>query len=105
MMFMISYVPGTKSDSSMEQFNTTVSTTLRNIGTIDVWANQMSQNGVWIVSSRLNASQIRDAIKPYVAQNDRVFVARISRNWAGMNMGQAFAEWMPKQEFGTFNNN
>lgn len=62
------------------------------------WSNRLK--GQWIVESRFNASQIRDLLKPHVvAVQDRVFVARITRNWAGTNMGDGFKEWMNRRNF------
>ena len=47
------------------------------------WANALSQNGVRIVQNpRQNVAQIRDSLKPMINPGDRLFVARISRNWA-----------------------
>jgi hypothetical protein len=62
------------------------------------WSNRI--RGTWLVESRMSASQIRDLIKPaLVTGKDRVFVARISRNWAGMGMGEGFPEWLNRRTF------
>ena len=60
---------------------------------------------VWLVeSNNLGARKIRDRLTPHLKDADRLFVARISRNWAGRNMGEGFAEWMQRREFGDFPN-
>lgn len=70
----------------------------RAIKALGNWSNRLK--GQWIVESRFNAAQIRDLVKPHlVAGQDRVFVARITRNWAGTNMGDGFAEWMGRRNF------
>jgi hypothetical protein len=62
------------------------------------WSNRLK--GQWIVESRFNASQIRDLLKPHVvAGQDRILVARITRNWAGSNMGDGFQDWMNRRNF------
>ena len=33
---------------------------------------------------------------------DRIFVARVSQNWAGINMGDKFPDWLKSRNFGTF---
>ena len=35
--------------------------------------------------------------------DQRLFVARVSENWAGRNMGNGFPEWLKGRKFGTFN--
>ena len=55
--------------------------------------------GAWLVQSRLNASQLRDLLKPHLGDGDKVFVSRMTTNWAGYNMGQGFPEWLKRQSF------
>ena len=97
MMFIITYVPAEEGTGSNEQFEAAIKL-------VGNWANALAQSGTWIVASRLNAAQIRDQLKPFVQadKGDRLFVARISRNWAGTNMGSNFPDWLKRQEFGTF---
>ena len=62
------------------------------------WSNRV--RGQWIVESRFNASQVRDLLKPHIDNGkDRLFVARISKNWAGTGMGDGFQEWMNRRNF------
>jgi hypothetical protein len=70
----------------------------RAIKALGNWSNRL--RGAWLVESRFNAAQIRDLLKPHiVAGRDRVYVARITRNWAGTNMGDGFQEWMARRNF------
>ncbi len=68
------------------------------------WSNRL--NGVWFLETNNNAKQIRDLLKQHVenGKGDRIFVARISRNWAGFGMGEGFPEWIQRRDFGTFPN-
>ena len=70
----------------------------RAIKALGNWSNRV--RGQWIVESRFNASQIRDLLKPHIdSAKDRMFVARISKNWAGTGMGDGFQEWMNRRKF------
>ena len=57
---------------------------------------------VWMLQSNLNAANIRDVLRANLNPGDRIFVARISQNWAGINMGDKFPDWLKSQNFGTF---
>ena len=61
-------------------------------------------DGVWMLQSNLNAANIRDLLRANLEPGDRIFVARISQNWAGINMGDKFPEWLKGRNFGTFRN-
>ena len=70
----------------------------RAIKALGNWSNRLK--GAWMVETRFNASQIRDLLKPHlVAGQDRLFVTRMTRNWAGSNMGDGFQEWMNRRNF------
>jgi hypothetical protein len=70
----------------------------RAIKAVGNWSNRV--RGQWIVESRFSASQIRDLLKPHlVPGKDRLLVTRITRNWAGTNMGDGFQEWMNRRNF------
>jgi hypothetical protein len=36
---------------------------------------------------------------------DKLFVGRVSRNWAGRGLGNGFPEWLNRREFGKFTEN
>jgi hypothetical protein len=96
MMFMISYINMQDDPQAQARFDAAVQI-------MRPWANALSKNGVWIVQNpRQNAAQIRDTLKTMINPGDRLFVARISRNWAGTGMNASFPEWMMSQDFGTF---
>lgn len=96
MMYMISYINMKDDPQAQARFDAHV----KQLGN---WANRLAKNGVWIVNNpRQSASQIRDSFKPMINPGDRLFVARISRNWAGTNMGDNFPGWIINQDFGKF---
>jgi hypothetical protein len=67
------------------------------------WSNRIP--GVYLLeTNRMGARGIRDHLKQFLAadKGDQVFVARISRNWAGTNMGEGFPDWMKRRDFGKF---
>ena len=66
------------------------------------WSNRIGE--MWLIQPHrtLSAGQLRDHFKQFINDRDRLFVARISQNWAGRNMGQGFADWVGRREFGTF---
>ncbi len=67
------------------------------------WSNRLAHT--WLLETRtLGARRIRDQLKPFLNESDRLMVARISRNWAGRNMGAGFSEWMERRDFGKFPN-
>lgn len=95
MMFMISYINTNDDPQAQARFDGAVQM-------IKPWANALSKNSVWIVRSPKSASQLRDELKAVINKEDRLFVARISRHWAGTGMNTSFPEWMMSQDFGTF---
>ena len=59
-------------------------------------------DGVWMVQCNYNAGNIRDLLRSNLNPGDRIFVARVSRNWAGINMGDKFPDWLKGRDFGRF---
>jgi len=70
----------------------------RAIKALGNWSNRI--RGMWMVETRFTAAQIRDLLKPcLVAGRDRLFVQRMTSNWAGTNMGEGFQDWMNRRKF------
>lgn len=63
------------------------------------WSNRIQ--GGWVLETRLSPRQVRDLLGQHMAPEDRLFVARITQNWAGRGMGPGFPEWMNRRT--TFN--
>lgn len=54
----------------------------------------------WLVETeRFNAAQIRDLLRPHLAESDKLFIARITKNWAGLRMPAAFPDWIKRRNF------
>lgn len=64
------------------------------------WSNRMPD--AWLLESTPSPRRVRDVLKEHMQPGDRIFVARITRNWAGFAMGSGFPEWMQRREFGQF---
>ena len=65
------------------------------------WSHRL--RGMWIVETRLNNAEIRDALKPDldVEGGDRLFVMSLGPAWAGSNLGEGFQEWMAQRTYDT----
>ena len=62
------------------------------------WSNRI--RGMWLVVTKFNAAQIRDLLKPtLVAGQDKLFITRMTTNWAGTGMGEGFQDWMNRRKF------
>lgn len=51
-------------------------------------------NNVWMLRSNLNASQIRDYLRTYMHNGDRVFVVEVGHDWAGQGHQQNEYDWV-----------
>ena len=54
------------------------------------WSSRI--RNTWLLAARMNASAIRDRLKPLIDEKDRLFVARISKNWAKLSMSRC-TQW------------
>ena len=57
------------------------------------------EKSVWLISTAQSASDIRDAVKPYLYSTDILFVSRLSGNWASFNLGLERTNWIKQQTF------
>ena len=99
MVYMITYGSG---DPNVTETLNRLDAGIKALGN---WSSRIP--GSWILEVRnMNASNIRDRLKQFIndEKGDRLFVARISKNWAGRNMGNGFPDWLKGREFGTFAN-
>lgn len=93
MMYMLTY----QLRSTDPAAQTNLDNAIKKLGN---WSHRMP--GVWLVESKASAPQIRDFLKQHLGPADAFFIARITKNWAGRNMGDGFPEWMGRRDFGTF---
>lgn len=57
------------------------------------------EKSVWLIASDETASDIRDALKRYLNEEDLLFVARLFGNWASFNMGSRRTDWLKHRTF------
>ena len=95
MMYMLCYEQVQEDEVTRERLGAAIKSTGH-------WSNRIG--GTWLIEPHrpLSASQLRDHFKQFINDGDRLFVARISQNWAGRNMGQGFSEWVGRRDFGQF---
>lgn len=62
------------------------------------WSNRL--DNAWLLESNLRPRQVRDLLATTMQPGDKVFVARITQNWAGRGMGSGFPEWLGRRNFG-----
>lgn len=72
------------------------------IKTLGHWAGRFPDMMILEPHQRLSAGQIRDHLKQFLTGEDAVFVARITKNWAGRGMGPGFQDWIGRRDFGSF---
>lgn len=88
MVMLVTWEAGKENDAFIEE--------LKSLGN---WSNRVP--GAWILETPLSPRKVRDLLGEKMP-DQRLFVARMSENWAGRNMGGGFPEWLKKREFGTF---
>jgi hypothetical protein len=52
------------------------------------------EKSVWLIVTEQDASEVRDSIKALLHPGDILLVARLSGNWASVNMGPKRSEWL-----------
>jgi hypothetical protein len=57
------------------------------------------QEFVWLVRSALNASEIRESLKPVLCNGDALFVARLQGSWASWALGDKRNNWLQQSSF------
>ena len=67
------------------------------------WSNRIP--GAWLLESPLGPRKVRDMLGEKMKDGDKLFVGRVSRNWAGRGLGNGFPEWLTRREFDKFTEN
>ncbi len=57
------------------------------------------EQSVWLFEAALNATEIREVIKPYIHSTDALFVARLQGNWSSWSLGDSRVKWLNNQSF------
>ena len=63
-------------------------------GTFSNWWHCL--DSTWIVKSNMNATQIRDLLKPFIDGNDELLVAKLSGEAAWTGFDEACSDWLKK---------
>jgi len=85
MMLMVTWEPGKENEGFVNE--------LKSLGN---WSNRVP--GAWILETPLGPRKVRDLLGEKMP-GERLFVARMTENWAGRNMGGEFPEWMKRRQF------
>lgn len=57
------------------------------------------EKSVWIISTSQDAAQVRDALKAFLYTSDKLFVGKLSGNWASFNLTQEQSNWLKQRQF------
>jgi hypothetical protein len=57
-----------------------------------VWWHQ--SGNIWFISSSNTAIYIRDYLKTFMADGDKIFVIKCDKNWAGFGYNQDEYDWL-----------
>lgn len=56
------------------------------------WAHPLES--VWFVDTSSDPRSVCDHLKQYIDSNDILFVVRMSRSWASINLGDDLVNWL-----------
>ena len=60
------------------------------------WWHQ--SGSAWVISvNNTSSTEIRDYLKQFIDSNDKIFVAKLSGEWAGFGFTQEEYDWMKNQ--------
>ena len=85
MMLLVTWEAGKENEAFVNE--------LKSLGN---WSNRVP--GAWILETPLGPRKVRDLLGEKMP-GERLFVARITENWAGRNMGDQFPDWMKRRAF------
>ena len=57
------------------------------------------EKSVWLVDTSLEVSTVRDFIKACVNEDDRIFVACLSGDWASFCLPKSQVDWLKNRSF------
>ena len=95
-MFLIVYTPADPNNNA----NNEIETAVKAMGN---WSNRLQH--AWFLETNLPSGTVRDRLKQFTKNGDRLFVARMTRHWSGFGMGEGFPEWINRRQFGEYSEN
>lgn len=57
------------------------------------------QGSLWFVKSSKNASELRDELKSFIDEDDKLIVIRVTLPWASSNLSKGVSDWLKKVDF------
>ena len=75
---------------------------IRELKSFGTWWHQTSS--VWIIVTSKTAVEVRDYLKQFIDINDKLFVSRISNNWAATGFSEQEYNWVKSIPDASWNN-
>ena len=95
-MFLIVYTAADPNNSVQSEMGTAIKA-------LGNWSDRLQST--WFLETNLTSGSIRDRLKQFANNGDRIFVARMTRHWSGFGMGAGFPEWINRRQFGEYSEN
>jgi hypothetical protein len=57
------------------------------------------EQSVWLIDTSSNAATVRETLKDYLNDGDRLFIAPLQGAWASRNFGDARNNWLKGRTF------
>ena len=95
-MFLIVYTAADPNNSAQSEMGTAIKA-------LGNWSDRLQST--WFLETNLTSGSIRDRLKQFANNGDRIFVARMTRHWSGFGMGAGFPEWINRRQFGEYSGN
>lgn len=58
-----------------------------------------AQDSLWFIKSSKNASELRDELKSFIDEDDKLIVIRATLPWASSNLSKEVNDWLKKVNF------
>lgn len=52
------------------------------------------EKSVWIIQTTLSTQDVREALKPFLSNGDRLFVGGLNGRWSSWNLGETRTKWL-----------
>jgi len=58
-----------------------------------------AQGSLWFIKSPKNASELRDELKSFIDEDDKLIVIRVTLPWASSNLSKEVSDWLKEVDF------
>ena len=55
---------------------------------------QKLRDSVWLVEWKATSNELHDSLKKFAKEDGKLFIAKISRDWADLIHGEGYKDWM-----------